>query len=71
MMNHLITRGFSRFYGCKFGLSGRHRLRVAHGTLERGVPIVVVVEQRRAILAVENTAEPVTLDVREMANQTK
>ncbi len=20
MMNHLITRGFSRFYGCKFGL---------------------------------------------------
>ena len=51
--------------------SGRHRLWIGYGPVERGVPIVVALEQRRDILAFEDTAKPVTLSVREMANQAK
>ncbi len=37
--------------------SGRHRLWIGYGSVERGVPLVVALEQRRDVLAFEDTAK--------------
>jgi hypothetical protein len=46
------------------GPGGRQCFRVGYSPVERGVPVVVAPVQPRGVLAVEDTAEPVTLDVR-------
>src|ERR1035441_3751682 len=51
------------------GPGGRDRRWVGDGLVERGVLVVVAPEQPRGVLAVEDTAQPVTLDVRQTANQ--